>query len=360
MILYLSLTAAVLILAVFVNNRLKSGPGIVTRQQLYDYILLAGMFLLLAGVSACRVNVGNDYGEYLQIFENLSQGRHVSSEIGFNAVVLSVQYFFGTGEVSARIVFAVFAFGTVFFFLRAIYDQSSWFWYSVFLFMMQGYYFSSMTSVRYYFVLSIALYAMKYAQQKRWGTFLFWILFAALFHKTALFVLPVYFAATWGWKKWHLLPIAGFCATLLLFPQVYRRLIFLIYPFYENSLFDTGTTSVTNIVKSLGVLVLCLLYYKQAIQGDEANRFYFYLNIGALLLYICCSFMPVISRVGYYMNISNLFLIPGVLQKIPDKKQKLFFVTATTAAFALYFAAFLHRAYEVDIRLLPYADWIFH
>lgn len=360
MILYLSLTAAVLILAVFVNNQIKSGPGIVTRQQLCGYILLAGMFFLFVGVSACRFYVGNDYGEYLQIFEDISQGRHVSTEIGFNAVVLLVQYFFGTGPVSARIIFALFAFGTVFFFLHAIYDQSKWFWYSLFLFMMQGYFFNSMTQVRYYFVLSIALYAMKYVLQKRWVAFILWILFAASFHKTVLLVLPVYFAATWAWKKWHALPIAGFCATLLLFPEFYRRLLFQIYPFYENSIFDTGTTSVTNIVKCLGILVLCLLYYKQAIKGDAANRFYFFLNIGALLVYVCCSFIPVVSRVGYYMNISNLFLIPGVLKKIPDRKQKLFFTAATSAAFMLYFAAFLYKAYGTDIRLLPYTDWIFH
>lgn len=360
MILYLSLTAAVLILAVFVNNQIKAGAGIVTRQQLCSYVLLGGMFLLLTGVSVCRYNVGNDYREYLQIFADISEGWHVSTEIGFNAVVLLIQYFFGTGEVSARILFAIFAFGTVFFFLRAIYDQSRWFWYSLFLFMMQGYFFNSMTQVRYYFVLSIALYTMKYVLQKRWGMFISWILFASLFHKTVLLVLPVYFAATWGWKKWHALPIAGFCATLLLFPNVYRRLIFLIYPFYENSVFDTQTTSVTNIVKCLGVLVLCLLYYKQAIKENEANRFYFYLNIGALLLYLCCFFIPVISRVGYYMNISNLFLIPAVLQKIPNKKQKIFFTAATTMAFVLYFAAFLYKAYRTDIRLLPYTDWIFH
>lgn len=360
MILYLSLTAAVLVLSVFVNNQIKTGPGIVSRQQLCSYVLFAGMLLLLAGVSALRFYVGNDYGEYLQIFADLSQGRHVSTEIGFNAVVLLVQYFFGTGEASARIIFALFAFGTVFFFLRAIYDQSRWFWYSLFLFMMQGYFFNSMSQMRYYFVLSIALYAMKYVLQKRWGMFLFWILFASLFHKTVLLVLPVYFAATWAWKKWHALPVAGFCATLLLFPEVYRRLLFLIYPFYENSIFDTQTTSATNIVKCLGVLVLCLLYYKQAIKEDAVNRFYFFLNIGALLLYICCSFMPVISRVGYYMNISNLFLIPGVLQKIPDRKQKLIFTAATTAAFAVYFAAFLYKAYGTDIRLLPYTDWIFY
>lgn len=359
MALYIGLTLVTVALSLLVNNRVTVQPNSVSRQQMVNRILVAAVFVLLFGVSACRIHVGNDYGEYLEIFQALHEGRHVSTEIGFNAVVLLIQFFFGTGQVSSLMIFAVFAFATVFFLLKAAYDQSEWFGYTVFLFMAQGYYFSSMTTVRYYFVLSIALYAMKYAIKRRWAPFVLWILFAALFHKSVLFVIPVYFLATRKWKKWHLLLGAGVCVSFLVFQEQYRRIIFYFYPFYENSQFDNGETSLLNIAKCLGVLVLSLLYYKYAIRDKEENRFYFYLNAGSLALYVFCSFIPEISRVGFYLNAGNIFLIPGVLKSIPEKKQRIFFGAVATAAFCLYFILFLRGAYDVSLRLLPYKSWLF-
>ena len=344
MILYIGLTVVTVVMAFFVNNRIATQPNSITRQQMTNKILMVGIFLLLFSVSACRVGVGNDYNEYLEIFHNLHEGVHVSTEKGFNVLVKAVQYLFGTGTASGLVIFAIFAFLTVYFLLKATYDQSEWFVWSFFLLMSQGYYFSSMTTMRYYFALSVALYAMKYAIAKKWLPFVLWILFAALFHKSVLVVVPVYFLATIKWKKWHIIPVAGVCVSFLLFQEPYRKIVFYFYPFYENSQFDTGETSLLNIIKCVGVLVLSLLYYKCAIKDKKENLFYFYLNIGALILYTFCSFIPEISRVGFYLNVSNIFLIPGILRSIPDKKQRIFFKVAVMVAFGLYFALFLYRA----------------
>lgn len=359
MVLYIGLMVVTVALSYFVNNRTAAQLNSVSRQQMVNRLCMTCIFLLLFLVSACRINVGNDYGEYLEIFQDIHKGNHVSTEPGFNAVVLAVQFLFGTGQVSALIIFGIFAFATVYFMLKAMYDQSEWFVYTFFLFMAQGLYFSSMTTVRYYFVLSIALYSMKYAMQKRWLPFLLWIVFAAFFHKSVLFVLPVYFIASMRWKKWHILLGGGLCVTFVLFREQYRRLIFLFYPFYENSPFDNGETSLMSIVKCAGGLALAFLYYKYAIKDKRENSFYFHLNLMALLLYVFGSFMPEISRICYYLSVSNIILVPSVLKSIPKKKQKLFFGTVVAICFLLYFLLYLRGADDVAIRLLPYKSWLF-
>lgn len=359
MVLYIGMTIVTILLAVFVNNKITVQMNRISRGQLCNRVLLVLLFAILFGVSALRLDVGNDYGEYLEIFQDIHAGRHVSTEIGFNAVVHVIQFCFGTGVVAARVIFAVFAFATVFFLLLAIYEQSDWFAFSVFLLMANGYYFSSMTSVRYYFVLAVALYAMKYVQRRRWLPFILWIVFAAFFHKSVLLVIPVYFLASIEWKRWHMILFAALCGSFIVCKDFYREIIFRFYPFYENSVFDNGQTSLVNIVKCFAVLVLCLLYYKYAIEGQRENQFYFYLNLGCLALYLFCSFIPVLSRVAYYLSISNLFLVPAVLKSIPNKKQKIFFTGAVIAAYTLYFAMFLHKAYEMEVRLLPYRSWLF-
>lgn len=155
-----------------------------------------------------------------------------------------------------------------------------------------------------------------------------------------------------------MLLLVGLCVSFLLFEDFYRRIIFLFYPFYENSVFDNGETSIVNIVKSLAILIFTLLYYRSVVEKDRRLKFYFYLNLGGLVLYTFCSFIPEISRVAYYLSVSNIFLIPAVLNKIPGRKQKNVFSVLIAGAFLLYFAMFLYKAYNVEVGLLPYQTWL--
>ncbi len=359
-VVYILLTVFVVLLSMMVKlqtREMRSSYGRMTRQQYLNNILVVAVFLLLFAVSACRIAVGNDYWVYRNEFLLIQQNRHTAFEPGFIWTVKALQAALNYDQYLP--IFAFFSFFTVLYFVRGMKDQSEWFGYTVFLFMTSGYYFGSLNSVRYYLVLAVALYSIKYVIAGDWWRFVILILIAALFHKSVLVVIPFYWLASRKWKKWHIAIVAVFCASLVLLPGLYRKIIFTFYPFYEGSMFDNGETSVTNLVRCVAVFVLCLIYYKQAIKGNHANEFYFYCNLGALLLYTFASFIPEISRIGYYLNITNIFLIPAVIIKIPNKKQRLFWTICVMLAFFGYFALFLRSAYSTDIRLLPYRNWIF-
>lgn len=365
---YLTLTALVVTFGWFINlpagrmevqfhrGKERNCCGL-TRQQTVNRILLIAVFLLLFAVSACRIAVGNDYWVYRDDFLLIEQSRHVSFEFGFVWVVRLLQSMLDHDQYLP--IFAVFSFFTVLFFVRGMADQSEQFCFTVFLLMTGGYYFSSLNSVRYYLVLSVALYSIKYVLRGEWGKFVFCIVIAAAFHKSVLIVIPLYFLASRNWKKWHMLLFATGCGSLILFQDFYRKIIFYFYPFYEGSMFDTGEMSFGNIGKCAAVLVLCLIYYRAAVKEDRKNRFYFYCNLGALALYVFGSFIPEVSRIGYYLNITNIFLIPGVIVKIPEKRQRILWTVLVVLAYLAYFALFLRSAYSTDIRLLPYRNWIF-
>lgn len=331
------------------------------RQRAANICCAAAIFILLAAVSACRIAVGNDYWGYRFQFNLIMQGRHVSYEWGFNLVVWVIQSLLGYDNYLP--VFAVFSIATAFFFVKAMYDQGEWFGATVFLLMTNGYYYSSLNSVRYYFALAVAMYAMKYVLRRQYGIFLLWICFAACFHKSILVVIPIYLAAHWlaehKLNKYLYLAGGAFLASMLLFQDFYRRILFFFYPYYEGSVFDKVDFSVTNIAKCVGVLVLCLVFYKAAIGDHIQNRFYFFLNLAGLATYTCGSFIPEVSRIGYYMIVSQVFLIPGVLIRIEKKGWRIFWTVGVGIAFLGYFALFLHSAYDTSIRLLPYLNWIF-
>lgn len=63
MILYSGVAVVTILLGLLVDNRRKRQNGIVTRQQILNVLSLVSVFLILFALSACRLNVGNDYAK---------------------------------------------------------------------------------------------------------------------------------------------------------------------------------------------------------------------------------------------------------------------------------------------------------
>ena len=370
---YVILTVVTVGLACFIENRdyvpahIKGGrpvgqmPGY-NRIQARNLVAEFAIFCLLTGVSACRIAVGNDYWVYRDNFKLIAQERHVSYESGFNLIVKWMQNLFGYDNYLP--IFALFSFFTVLFFVKALHDQASDYPLSLFLLMAGGYYFNSLNSVRYYLALAIALYAMKYVIRGEYGKFVLWVAAGAMFHKSILLVIPVYllarFLASHKLKRWHYIAGTVFALSMIFGQGIYREIIFYFYPYYRDSMFETGQLSYANIGKCLGTLALCLICRRESFKDDLMNRFYFFLNVAGTFVYCCGSFIPEVSRVGYYMIISQIFLLPRLLTGMKKGWLRNLCYAGVAGAFVLYFAAMLKRMYDVSIRLLPYLNWIFN
>jgi hypothetical protein len=339
----------------------NSDPGW-SRQKLRNHTAYFAIFCLLAGVSACRIAVGNDYWVYRFNFELIAQNRHVSSEIGFNAIVWLMQDIFGYGNYLP--IFALFSLVTVFFFMKSLLGLSDYFAASLYLLLTSGYYFSSLNNIRYYLALAMALWSMYFCLRKQYVKFLAVVLAASFFHKTVLVVIPVYLMALWlaetTFKIWHALLIGLFAISLILASPLYEKIIFLIYPFYQNSDFINSGISWANVAKCAGTLILAFIVYgKRILTIDRNGKFYLFLTTGGLILYLCASYIPEISRIGFYLIASQVFWIPKLLSDIQKTGMRIFCTVGVALAFWGYFMIFLVQAYETNIRLLPYRNWIF-
>lgn len=336
-------------------------PGI-DRQMARNRVAGFAIYCLLTGVSACRIAVGNDYWVYRDNFNLIAQNRHVASETGFNLIVRWIQMFFGYDKYLP--VFAFFSVVTVFFFVKALHDQGSYYAFSLYLLLTGGYYYNSLNSVRYYLALAVALFSMKYVLRGEYGKFVLWILAGAMFHKSVLLVIPVYLAARFlaggRLKRWHYVAGSIFLVSLVACQNIYREIIFYFYPYYRNSIFDNGELSYANILKCASVLLLGLVFCRKALGSDLMNRFYFFLNLFGLVVYCCGSFIPEVSRVGYYMIISQVFLLPRLLAQLEPKWLRRLGYVGVAGAFGAYFVLLLLQMYAVDVRLLPYRNWIFN
>lgn len=358
MILYITVAVGTVLLSSIIDNHPVVQSYKTTRKQMCNRVCLLSIFFILFALSACRQNVGNDYAKYVEFMHLVNCNAYVPTEPGFN---LLVKIIYGiSGFENYLLVFAVYAFATILFFLLAIYEQSDEFAMTYFLFMALGYYFQAFSTVRYYFALAVALYSMKFVVRRQWGRFILLVILGSFFHKSLLVVLPLYFLASVTWKKWQLALIGLFCTTFLFLQDFYLSAVIFLYPTYEDTEYLEGGTSYINILRCFAVLVFSLLYYKKSIRDNRRMQFYFYLNLGALVLYVFCSFLPIISRIGYYLTISHIFFLPALLRETENVKLRKFFQTGVFLAAVLYFVIFMGRAYDDGLLILPYKTFFFH
>lgn len=359
MILYIAVATLSVLLASRVTAIPQSNTKCLTRGILMNRIILVGLFMLLFLVSSLRISTGNDYSTYVARFHDISYGIYVVTEKGFNALVKLVYWFFNTE--CYLYVFAMFAGLTVFVFLEGMYKQSTDFAMTFFLFMALGLYYQSFNTVRYYFALAIILYSYRYVTEKKYISFVITILIASLFHKSTLVCLPIFLLAIVPWKKWQVIALGVISPLGLVLRGPIMDILVRLYPSYkyEEEYLAGGNISYINIARSVAVFVLCLLFYKETIKDDRRNRFYFYLNYAALLLYSFFFYIPFVSRIGYYLNISHILLIPGVLTKIKDDRKRRLLTFLVVMAGILYFVMFLRKAPGDEIKILPYFSWLF-
>lgn len=399
MILYITIAAVTALLASLVDSHPAGKPHTITRQQLCNRVCLTAIFLILFLLSACRLNVGNDYAKYVEFMHLVNCDAYVPTEIGFN---LLVKLIYGlSGFENFLLVFAFYSFVTALFFLFAMYEQSDEFGLTFFLFMTLGYYFQTFSTVRYYLALALALYSMKFVLRRQWGRFVVLVCLGAAFHKSLLVVIPLYFLASLSWKKWQLAIAAVFCSTFLFLQDFYLKLVVFLYPTYEDTEYLEGGTSYISILRCAAVLLFAGIVswmqrredchkrivgentgleeraehagWKAGIKDEKRdmnieeekawNRrfwFYTYLNLGALVLYVFCSFLPIISRIGYYLMVSQILFLPMLLKAVPDKKWRRLFRAGILIAAAAYFAMYLKKGANDGVLILPYKTFFFH
>ena len=327
---------------------------------LFDIGFLFTLFVL-AFISAIRDDVGCDYYSYVRHIGIIQSGFENYMEPGFQFVVKQMAQY----DRNPRYVIIFMGILTCFLYLKAIWDQSINRLFGVFLFLTWGLYFFTFNTIRNYFAIAIAFYAIKYLLSGKKIffidekiVFIGLILLASSFHFSILFSLPLYIIAYYTeLKKGHIPLIIAVIVILLLSQIPIRSFIFYFYASYEGSDFDTGRISYLNIFKALLIIGLCLKY-KAIVYKDKYLRFYFNLNVFAFVLYIGVYWLPEISRIGFCLNMTVMFLIPRLVSSIKSSKERQELVMIIVIISLTLFVLLLNGFYAETNRTLPYKTWL--
>ncbi len=336
-----------------------------SRSRMINILMLVSIFTVLTLLAALRLEVGNDYGTYVVTCHEIFQRGYVVTEPGFNFVV-RVLYTL-SGKEDYLLMFGVFAAAIVAVFLKVLREQSESFAWAFFMFMTMGLYYRSFNTVRYYFALALATFAIRYLidiNTVNAFKFLATILFASLFHKSVLIVIPMYIIARIPWKKWALIPLAVFGAVAALLHNQIMEIALKLYPSYNNTVYIEEThTIIENAAPIMGCLfmiVIGIICYKEAVKDRADNRMYFNMNIMAVVLYLSCFWLPLVTRFAYYLTTVQILLIPNIICSVRDPRKKKGISIAVIVFCILYFIYFLKQADNPGFRVLPYKSWLFY
>ncbi|MEF2093909.1 EpsG family protein [Bacillus sp. CFBP9009] len=206
---------------------------------------------------------------------------------------------------------------------------------------------------------AIIAFAYRYIIENNKKKFILFMLFATMFHYSALFAILFlllkknknnYF------KKKNLLKLA------IVIPISFLVLKYLIYPFitadrYQNYI-DSSEIISLGFVTTIPILGLFALHYNRFVKISYNFQFYFFLFVIKIVTEI---FAPLIGigRMVWYVNLSICFLFPAIIKLNKDKGIKVILLAITI----LYCLMYSYLAYFGDSprgqTMLPYRNLFF-
>lgn len=218
-------------------------------------------------------------------------------------------------------------------------------------FTVQGFSFQ-LSGVRQALAMGFCLISFEYMKQRKFWKFLFFVIIACLFHKSALAIIPMYFVAYFKMDfKNFVLYSAG-----LVFAIIFgTKIINLMYSFgdFDRYADEAGADggAVFVVLMYMITIVVAYIYQEPFKKQYEHNIFFFNMTFVSFVIYILRYFMVLVERVSYYYQFAFIILLPNVIEAIPDDKtKKIIRACALFLACALY----TYRCYRDGNSLYSY------
>lgn len=229
---------------------------------------------------------------------------------------------------------------------------------SLYLYVTTGAFIVSMNGIRQYMAAAIVFAATKFMFEGNWKKFTAVVLFASIFHQSALFMIPIYFIVrrkAWTGMTFVLLSlavliVAGFNQfSELLFSAIKDTQ----YGHYEN--FQEGGANIIRVF--ISTIPVIIAYFGR----EKLRRIFHYsdivvnLSIVGVVLMIISTQNWIFARLGIYFSLYQLLLFGWIVKLFREKDQKLAYLVIL-AFYFLYF--FYENSIVLNIQYLSqYLVW---
>ena len=195
-----------------------------------------------------------------------------------------------------------------------------------------------MTAVRQSTALAICLWGMDFLIEKKYIKFIFSILIASLFHKTALIFISAVLLIN---RKIKAYPFA-FVIIALILSKYSSSLIFnLINKLFveqraEYYLKNSNSLNYTLLLVNSVILLVTYFIYKQNNEED----FFFNKSYYLVLLGICflpfCTIIAEFFRISMYFMVYIIIILPNAIHKLKNKNSKFIYELSLVIIMIIY------------------------
>lgn len=231
-----------------------------------------------------------------------------------------------------------------------MYKYSRMFELSMYVYITSGAFVVSMNGLRQFLAAAIVFAATKALLEGKWKIYMSAVLFAAVFHQSALVMLPLYFIVrrkAWTGTTLALLLIA--IMIVMGFNQFSDLLFAAIqgtqYAHYQN--FEEGGASVIRVIIYAIPLIIAFIGREKLRQLFPKSDILANLSVIGIVLMIISTQNWIFARMTIYFNLYQLILIGWIVKVFREKDQK--FVYLAILVFYLIFFYF-ESVIALDIR----------
>lgn len=336
---FILLILALLLFANSTNNNHSKGL-----KRVYFFLTLL-LLTLFAGLR--NFTVGTDTSSYVRAFSdfNYSYNNEIFSFLSeYGYTLINIIAFKINSDYWALLILQSFLFTTLSLLIIRKYSLSPTF--SLFFFITLGFYLFSFNAARQAIALAFYICSFNYIKEKKFYKHIIIILIAALFHKTILFVIPLYFFIVLPFNFRNFILIIGFSIILSLFLNnilLFSSSIESRYAIYS----ETGTSGGYLLTIFYLVMTSFFILIRKKIKNEYLKSYDIYLNMTIIgtaiyLIIILNSAYIELTRISQYFHISIIFIWPIIF-----KSKKTFssntFIMFIILIHLIYFYVFLKK-----------------
>lgn len=322
MLVYLSVSIALLLLGLAYES-----INSITKVRYNKVIPVATFtipsFILLFVISAFRGDFTTDYKNYTGLFDLYN--RYSFSELltaGFQNEIgyIYLNKIIGLFTTDALYFFLITTFVILFGFFHHFKKYSVNLWLSVLMFVTVGSYYASFNITRHIFAVAIVFIGSRYLYERKFFKWVLVVLLAALFHKTAIIMIPFYFILNFRikLKNWVIIVI-GSAIVILFFDNIVDFAQQYFYEQYTDDSYGMWGQAVTNIVLPVAFLIFSLFNINKLDPENNIHRIWFNAGIFYAFFNILALQVEMVERLGRYFAPYSLLLIPFIFSKMQNK-----------------------------------------
>lgn len=318
-----------------------------------------------------RYGIGTDYFSYERIYNELHYATFYKywklHSIDFKSYYVEPGYYvFNRLFPSYR--YLLWGLGVLIFVLICLavkdYTDRVNYGFVIFVFLSTQYIFA-LNCIRFTIAICFVLLAYNGLIKERNLQFVSLILAAALFHKTALLCMALFFLRNYKNKKINNIRDLFLFTSILLFPFIIRFMFRLarIIPFFERYISSYAASETITfrwvwLLHIVPVIIPLLIFERKEIFKSDDTNILFRICIMEIPFRMLGLYNTWYTRLSRYSQIAQILLIPLVLARTKDRRRKSLLYIYYIAWFIFYFAYYAIINDQADS--LPYISVFNH